>query len=155
MLAGTETVSELAREHEVSRKFLYQQVHTAQRAFDSAFAPVPRLLPAGYQVLAATTGPGLAIARPAAWSNPYRISLGTVHNIVHSPVLQARFIGLLDEIFQRTIPFWWGSIPNPPSASCYLGASGTGRPGLRSRPISPRGSAHRAPGGSAWASLPR
>src|SRR5271165_6025105 len=42
VLAGTETVSELAREHEVSRKFLYQQVHTAQQALDSAFAPVLR-----------------------------------------------------------------------------------------------------------------
>ena len=30
VLAGTETVSELARKHEVSRKFLYQQVHTAE-----------------------------------------------------------------------------------------------------------------------------
>ena len=59
----------------------------------------------------------------------YRISLGTVNNIVHSPVAQARrinqqfdlstiVIGLLDEIFQRAIPFWWGSMPNPPSASC-------------------------------------
>src|SRR5271157_635426 len=30
VLAGTETVSELARQHEVSRKFLYRQVHTAE-----------------------------------------------------------------------------------------------------------------------------
>ena len=59
----------------------------------------------------------------------YRISLGTVHNIVHSPVAQARrinqqydlstiLIGLLDEIFQAAIPSWWGSMPHPPSASC-------------------------------------
>ena len=59
----------------------------------------------------------------------YRISLGTVHNIVHRPVAQARRInqqydlstiriGLLDEIFQAPIPSWWGSMPNPPSASC-------------------------------------
>ena len=38
VLAGTETVSELAREHEVSRKFLYQQVHTAEAALGAAFA---------------------------------------------------------------------------------------------------------------------
>src|SRR5271166_3070451 len=38
VLAGTETVSELAREHEVSRKFLYQQVHTAEKALSAAFA---------------------------------------------------------------------------------------------------------------------
>src|SRR5271157_1403918 len=30
VLAGTETVSELARQHEVSRKFLYRQVHSAE-----------------------------------------------------------------------------------------------------------------------------
>ena len=38
VLAGTETVSELARQHEVSRKFLYQQVHTAEEALSAAFA---------------------------------------------------------------------------------------------------------------------
>src|SRR5208282_405438 len=39
VLARTETVSELARQHEVSRKFLYQQVHTAEKALSEAFAP--------------------------------------------------------------------------------------------------------------------
>ena len=34
VLAGTETVSELARQHEVSRKFLDQQAHTAEAALD-------------------------------------------------------------------------------------------------------------------------
>src|SRR5208282_4321133 len=42
VLAGTETVSELARQHEVSRKFLYQQVHTAEEALSEAFAPSSR-----------------------------------------------------------------------------------------------------------------
>jgi hypothetical protein len=41
VLAGAETVSDLAREHEVSRKFLYQQVDTAQQALSQAFAPPP------------------------------------------------------------------------------------------------------------------
>jgi transposase-like protein len=41
VLAGAETVSELAREHEVSRKFLYHQVHTAEQALNQAFAPPP------------------------------------------------------------------------------------------------------------------
>ncbi len=40
VLAGTETVSELARQHEVSRKFLYPQVHTAEEA--EAFTPSSR-----------------------------------------------------------------------------------------------------------------
>jgi hypothetical protein len=42
VLAGTETVSGLARQHEVSRKFLYQQVHTAEEALNEAFAPSSR-----------------------------------------------------------------------------------------------------------------
>ena len=42
VLAGTETVSELARQHEVSRKFLYQQAHTAEEALSEAFAPSSR-----------------------------------------------------------------------------------------------------------------
>ena len=42
VLARTETVSELARQHEVSRKFLYQQVHTAEKALSEAFAPSSR-----------------------------------------------------------------------------------------------------------------
>ena len=41
VLAGAETVSELAREHEVSRKFLYHQVHTAEQALNQAFTPPP------------------------------------------------------------------------------------------------------------------
>ena len=69
VLAGTETVSELAREHEVSRKFLYQQVHTAEEALSAAFAPLKStrrrpLLPAGHQGLAAATGPGLGVHLP-------------------------------------------------------------------------------------------
>ena len=32
VLAGAQPVSDLAQEHEVSRKFLYQQAHTAQAA---------------------------------------------------------------------------------------------------------------------------
>ena len=37
--AGTQTVSEWARQHEVSRKFLYHQAHTAEPARCRAFAP--------------------------------------------------------------------------------------------------------------------
>ena len=59
----------------------------------------------------------------------FRISLGTVHNIVHSPVAQARrinqqydlstiLIGLLDEIFQAADPVLVGVDAHPPSASC-------------------------------------
>ena len=37
-LAGTHTVTGLADEHEVSRKFVFQQAATAQAALDDAFA---------------------------------------------------------------------------------------------------------------------
>ena len=39
VLAGIATVSGLAREHEVSRKFISHQVHTAQQALQQAFEP--------------------------------------------------------------------------------------------------------------------
>ncbi|NQU24676.1 MAG: hypothetical protein HQ567_25625, partial [Candidatus Nealsonbacteria bacterium] len=38
-LAGTETVSRLAGEHSVSRKFVYQQTARAEEALDAAFSP--------------------------------------------------------------------------------------------------------------------
>ena len=38
-LAGSETVSDLAARHGVSRKFVYQQTHKASTALDNAFAP--------------------------------------------------------------------------------------------------------------------
>ena len=41
VLAGAQPVSDLAREYEVSRKFLYQQAHTAEEALNEAFAPSP------------------------------------------------------------------------------------------------------------------
>ena len=38
-LAGTETVSHLAGQHAVSRKFVYQQTAKAEDALDAAFSP--------------------------------------------------------------------------------------------------------------------
>ena len=38
-LAGTETVSRLAGQHEVSRKFVYRQAAKAEEALDAAFSP--------------------------------------------------------------------------------------------------------------------
>ena len=37
-LAGSETVSDLAARHGVSRKFVYQQTHRARAALDEAFS---------------------------------------------------------------------------------------------------------------------
>ena len=41
-LAGAEPVTDLARQHQVSRKFVYEQVHTAEQALDGALTPVQR-----------------------------------------------------------------------------------------------------------------
>src|SRR5262249_29648331 len=41
VLAGTHPVAELARQHQVSRKFLYQQADAAQHALSDAFEPEP------------------------------------------------------------------------------------------------------------------
>ncbi len=38
-LAGMQTVSRLAQEHHVSRKFVYQQAAKAEEALDKAFSP--------------------------------------------------------------------------------------------------------------------
>ena len=69
VLAGAQPVSDLAREHEVSRKFLYQQAHTAQDALTQAFDPESEdrgcpLPPACDQDLVAATGLGSGVDRP-------------------------------------------------------------------------------------------
>jgi hypothetical protein len=38
-LAGSETISDLAARHRMSRKFVYQQTHKARSALDDAFSP--------------------------------------------------------------------------------------------------------------------
>ncbi len=43
VLAGAQPVSDLARQHEVSRKFLYQQAHTAKRPSTKPSPPHPKL----------------------------------------------------------------------------------------------------------------
>ena len=143
VLAGTETVSELARQHEVSRKFLYQQVHTAEKALSAAFAPSSRpddvlfYLPVtkawlrqlvlGLVFICQSSTRGVVELLRDLFD--YRISLGTVHNIVHSPVAHARRInqqydlstiriGLLDEIFQAADPVLVGV--DAASTFCFL-----------------------------------
>jgi transposase-like protein len=143
VLAGTETVSELARQHEVSRKFLYQQADTAEQALGHAFAPsstpddvlfyLPvtkawlRQLVLGLELNCHSSTRGVVELLRDHFD--YRISLGTVHNIVHSAVPQARginqqydlssiHIGLLDEIFQAGDPVLVGV--DAASTFCFL-----------------------------------
>jgi len=143
VLAGTETVSQLARQHEVSRKFLYQQVHTAEKALSEAFPPSSRpddvlfYLPVTKAWLRQLVLALVLICHSSYRGVvellrdlfDYRISLGTVHNIVHSPVAQARRInqqydlssiriGLLDEIFQARDPVLVGV--DAQSTFCFL-----------------------------------
>jgi len=143
VLAGTETVSELARQHEVSRKFLYQQAHTAEEALSQAFAPSPppdnvlfylpvtkawlRQLVLALVLICHSSCRGVVELLRDLFD--YRISLGTVHNIVHSAVPQAQRInqqynlsrirvGAHDEIFQAADPVLVGV--DTASTFCYL-----------------------------------
>jgi hypothetical protein len=143
VLAGAQPVSDLAREHEVSRKFLYQQAHTAEIALTQAFSPDPktedilfhlpvtkgwlRQLVLGLVLNCHSSTRGVVELLRDVFD--HRISLGTVHNIVHSAVPQARRIneqhdlsaieiGLLDEIFQADDPVLVGI--DAKSTFCFL-----------------------------------
>jgi hypothetical protein len=143
VLAGAQPISDLACEHEVSRKFLYQQAHTAQVALTQAFEPEPTTekvlfhLPVTKDWLQQ-----LVLGLVLIGHSPYRgvvelvrdlfdwhISLGTVHNIVTSAVEPARAIGCgydlggvrigaHDEIFQAGKPVLVGV--DTASTFCYL-----------------------------------
>jgi hypothetical protein len=129
VLAGTHPVAALARRHQVSRKFLYHQADTATHALTCAFNPAPTdddvlfYLPVTKAWLRQ-----LILALVLIGHSPYRavvellrdlfdwkVSLGTVHAIVHSAVARARAvnrrchlagvrIGAHDEIFQAGHP---------------------------------------------------
>jgi hypothetical protein len=129
VLAGTQPVSDLAREHQVSRKFLSQQAHTAEAALQQVFAPssppddVLFYLPVTKAwlrqlVLALVLICHSSLRGVVEWLRDLfdcPISLGTAHNLVHSAVAEAQKInqrydlstiriGLLDEIFQADEP---------------------------------------------------
>jgi hypothetical protein len=143
VLAGAQPVSDLAREHEVSRKFLYQQAHTAQAALTQAFDPDPkgekvlfhlpvtkdwlRQLVLGLVLIGHSPYRGVVELLRDVFD--WRISLGTVHNIVSSAVEPARVIncgydlggvriGAHDEIFQAGQPVLVGV--DTASTFCYL-----------------------------------
>ncbi len=143
VLAGAQPVAQLARQHEVSRKFLYQQAHLAEEALAQAFHPQPKdeevlfYLPVTKAwlrqlVLALVLichAPYRAVVELFRDLLDWRISLGTVHNIVHSAVEPARAIsrrvdlagiriGAHDEIFQATKPVLVGV--DTASTYCYL-----------------------------------
>lgn len=143
VLAGTHSVCELAKQHEVSRKFLYHQAHTAEAALCQAFAPslkpddVLFYLPVtkawlwqlilGLVLICHSSTRGVIELLRDLFD--YRISLGTVHNVVRSAVVHAQRInhgynlsriinGLLDEIFQASDPVLVGV--DAASTFCFL-----------------------------------
>jgi hypothetical protein len=142
-LAG-QPISDLAVQHQVSRKFVYQQLDIAQDALDQAFAaepddhePVLFYLPVTRSwirqfVLALVLichSPLRGVVELLAHLFDYPISLGTVHNIVQSAVATARQvnaredlsrvrIGDHDEIFQAGDPVLVGI--DARSTYCYL-----------------------------------
>ena len=156
MLAGAQSVSDLAREHEVSRKFLYQQARTAEEALREAFPPSSRsdyvlfYLPVTKTWLRQLVLALVLICHSSVRGVvellrdvfDYRLSVGTVHNIVHkqqlllpgqstnnttSPALASVFS--MREIFQASDPVFVGVVmPNP--TFCFL-------PGVRNSIATP------------------
>lgn len=144
VLGGEESVSQLAREHGVSRQFCHRQANKARQALEQAFAPTMPDEQALFQL--PVTKPWLrqlVLALVLICHSSYRgvmgildavfdyhdISLGTIHNIVTQATQQARTIneaqdlsnvrmGAHDEIFQAGRPVLVGV--DVKSTYCYL-----------------------------------
>jgi hypothetical protein len=143
VLAGVQPLSDLARQHQVSRKFLYRQAQTANDALGQAFDPPPvndevlfylpvtrawlRQLILALVLIAHCSYRGvIALLRDLFDTN---LSVGTVHNVVQAAVAPARQInrssnlagvrvGAHDEIFQASQPVLVGV--DTASTFCYL-----------------------------------
>jgi hypothetical protein len=142
-LAG-QPISLLAQTRQVSRKFVYQQLHQAHGALDQAFAPpadepeqllfwLPvtkpwlRQLALGLLLVCHSSLRGVTELLADLFDTP--VSLGTVHNLLHEAVATARGrnrqedlarirIGAHDEIFQAGQPVLVGA--DVASTYCYL-----------------------------------
>lgn len=143
-LARVEPITSLANDLHVSRKFVYQQVGTARQALDDAFCRRAEAATDVMFYLPVTKDwlEQLALAMVLHCHSPLRgvqavlkdvldtsLSIGTVHNIVHGAVAQARHanaqqdlshvrIGAHDEIFQKSRPVLVGA--DVASTYCYL-----------------------------------
>ncbi len=142
-LAGSQPILHLAQQHDVSRKYVYQQAHLAEVALRRAFDPPAdeeRVL--FYLPVTKAWLRQLVLALVLICHSSYRgviellrdlfdysLSLGTVHNIVHSAVpdaarynacqdLAAVRNGAHDEIFQAGQPVLVGC--DTSSTFCYL-----------------------------------
>ncbi len=143
VLAGSEPIAQLARQHQVSRKFLYQQADTAQLALENAFDPPQPAEPVLFHLPVTKSWlRQLVLGLVLTCHSPYRgvmallgdlfdtkLSLGTVHHVVQAAVARAQEIngsydlagvrvGAHDEIFQAGQPVLVGV--NTASTFCYL-----------------------------------
>ena len=151
-LAGHQTITSLADEANVSRKFVYQQADRAQAALDDAFAPtqpddkVLHYLPITKNWLK-QAALGLTLICHSSYRGVHEfyrgllrvdLSVGTVHNIVQEAIAKARPINLgqnlanvdiagLDEIFQKRQPVLVGA--DSRSTYCFLLSSEEQRDG--------------------------
>jgi len=142
-LAG-QPISQLADQHHVSRKFIYQQLRQAQHALDQAFQPpaddeaellfwLPVTKPwlnqlvLGLNLICHSSLRGVCELLRDLFDYP--LSLGSVHNILHQAVTTARRlnsqqdlaavrISAHDEIFQTGRPVLVGA--DVASTYCYL-----------------------------------
>ncbi len=145
VLAQAKPVSQLAQNHGVSRKFLYQQAAKASDAIDEAFTPpsddddkVLFYLPVTKNWIRQFVLALILICHSSfrgvieileAVFDYHQISLGTIHNIVREAVQKSQQInnaqdlskiriGLPDEIFQTGKPILVGV--DAKSTYCYL-----------------------------------
>ena len=142
-LAGSETVSDLAARHGMSRKFVYQQTHKARAALDDAFSPATPDEAVLFELAVTKTWlRQVIVALPLICRSSYRgvveflrdllgvpVSLGCVHDVLQSATRQASAVnaeqdlsgirvGLHDEIFQGATPVLAGV--DARSTYCYL-----------------------------------
>jgi hypothetical protein len=153
-LGGTFTITALAEQTDVSRKFVYQQIHIAQQALEQAFATpaaddheILFHLPVTKKWLRQNVVSLLLNCRSCYRGviNHFHdclgchVSLGTIHNIVQQAVPIARAInvsqsldaidfGLLDEIFQVQLPVLVGV--DAASTYCFLLSQESHRDGV-------------------------
>ncbi len=142
-LAGSETVSDLAARHGVSRKFVYQQTYKARAVLDDAFSSATPDSEVLFEVAVTKAWLRQAIvALTLICRGSYRgvveflrdllgvpVSLGCVHDVLQAATRQASAInrgqdlsgirvGLHDEIFQGATPVLAGV--DAASTYCYL-----------------------------------
>ena len=143
VLAHTEPVTTVAQHHQVSRKFLYQQAHKAEAALEEAFVEPPDDQRVLFYLPVTTAWIRMCVVSLLLMCHSsYRgvieflrdildvkMSLGTVHNIVHAVVPRAQAInqaqdltnvrvGVHDELFQGSTPVLAGT--DHDSGYCYL-----------------------------------